>query len=216
MALKVVGAGFGRTGTLSLKNALEKLGFGPCYHMMEVFPRPDHIAMWHRLAFAKSMDWDLVFRDFRATVDWPAARWWREIAAHFPDAKVLLSVRDPEAWYQSMSDTIYQPMKWPLRTDVPEAVRLQNEMVRKAILAETFDNRFEDKAHAMEVFKRHNQEVRDTIDPARLLVFDVRQGWAPLCSFLEVAVPNEPFPRLNDTASTQAMIQLMRESMSKS
>src|ERR1019366_7745833 len=98
MALQVVGTGFGRTGTLSLKNALEKLGFGPCYHMMEVFPRPDHVAMWHRLAFASSMDWDLIFRDFRATVDWPAARWWREIATHFPDAKVLLSVRDPEAW----------------------------------------------------------------------------------------------------------------------
>ena len=110
MALKVVGAGFGRTGTLSLKNALEKLGFAPCYHMMEVFPRPDHVAMWHRLAFEHSMDWDLLFRDFQATVDWPSARWWREIAAHYPKAKVLLSVRDPEAWYKSMFDTIYQPM----------------------------------------------------------------------------------------------------------
>jgi len=213
MALKVVGAGFGRTGTLSLKHALERLGFGPCYHMMEVFPRPDHVAMWHRLAFGNSMDWDLIFRDFRATVDWPAARWWREIATHFPDAKVLLSVRDPEAWYKSMRDTIYQPMKWPVPAGAPEVVRLQNEMGRKAILAETFDNRFEDKAHVIEVFKRHSQEVSDTIDPARLLVFDVREGWAPLCRFLEVPVPSEPFPRLNDTATTQAMIQLMRESI---
>jgi Sulfotransferase domain len=215
MALKIVGAGFGRTGTLSLKNALEKLAFGPCYHMMEVFPRPDHVAMWHRLAFGHSMDWDLIFRDFRATVDWPASRWWREIAAHYPDAKVLLSVRNPEAWYQSMSDTIYQPMKWLVPDGVPEVVRLQNEMVRKAILADTFDNRFEDKAHAIEVFERHNQEVRDTIDPARLLVFDVREGWAPLCRFLEVPIPDESFPRLNDTASTQAMIRLMRESIRK-
>ncbi|MGO9603660.1 MAG: sulfotransferase family protein [Candidatus Binataceae bacterium] len=216
MALKVVGAGFGRTGTLSLKNALEKLGFGPCYHMAEVFPRPDHVAMWHRLAFERSIDWDLIFRDFQATVDWPAARWWREIANHFSDAKVLLSVRDPEAWYQSMNDTIYQPMKWPVRENVPEIVRLQNEMARKAILADIFDNRFEDKAHAIEVFKRHNQEVRDTIDPARLLVFDVREGWTPLCPFLEVPVPSEPFPRLNDTASTQAMIGRMRESIRRS
>jgi len=215
MALKVVGAGFGRTGTLSLKNALEKIGFGPCYHMMEVFPRPDHVAMWHKLAFGGAIDWDLLFRDFRATVDWPSTRWWREIAAHFPDAKVLLSLRDPEAWYKSMSETIYQPMKWPVPADVPEGMRLQNEMVRKAILAETFDNRFEDKAHAIEVFKRHNQEVRDTIDPKRLLVFDVREGWEPLCRFLEVQVPSEPFPRLNDTASTQAMIQRMREVMRK-
>jgi hypothetical protein len=94
-------------------------------------------------------------------------------------------------------------------------VRLQNEMARKAVLAETFDNRFEDKAYAVEVFKRHTQEVRDAIDPARLLVFDVREGWAPLCRFLEVPVPDEPFPRLNDTATTQALLRLMAESIRK-
>ena len=158
MALKVVGAGFGRTGTLSLKSALEKIGFGPCYHMMEVFAHPEHIAMWHRAAFEGTIDWDLLFRDFKATVDWPSTRWWREIAAHFPDAKVLLSVRDPEAWYKSMTDTIYQPMKHGVPDGVPEMVRLQSDMVRKAILADTFDNRFEDKAHAIEVFQRNVQK----------------------------------------------------------
>jgi Sulfotransferase domain len=213
MALKVVGAGFGRTGTLSLKSALEKLGFGPCYHMAEVFPRPQHVAMWHRLAFEHEIDWDELFAGFAATVDWPSARWWREIADHFPDAKVLLSVRDPEAWYKSMINTIYQPMKSPLPDGVPDTVRLQNEMARKAILGETFGNQFEDKAHTLEVFRRHSQEVRDAIDPARLLEFDVREGWAPLCRFLEVPVPDEPFPRLNDTASTQAMIRMLNESM---
>jgi sulfotransferase family protein len=216
MPLKVVGAGFGRTGTLSLKAALERLGVGPCYHMMEVFPRPEHVAMWHRLAFGHPINWDELFRGFHATVDWPSARWWREIAAHFPDAKVLLSVRDPEAWYKSMSDTIAQPLREPSPDGAPEIVRLQSEMVRKAILLETFDNRFEDKAHAIDVFNRHNQEVRDTIDPARLLTFDVREGWEPLCRFLEVPIPDEPFPRLNDTATTQAMIQRMRESRRKS
>jgi hypothetical protein len=215
MALKVVGAGFGRTGTLSLKTALEKLGFGPCYHMAEVFTRPEHVAMWHRLAFENQMDWDQLFSGFHATVDWPSARWWREIAAHYPDAKVLLSVRDPEAWYASMINTIYQPMKLPAPDHVPELVRLQSEMVRKSILGETFDNRFEDKAHAIEVFKRHNQDVRDSVDPARLLEFDVREGWAPLCRFLDVPIPEEPFPRLNDTATTQAMIRMMNESMRK-
>jgi hypothetical protein len=213
MALKVVGAGFGRTGTLSLKNALEKIGYGPCYHMLEVFPRPDHVALWHNAAFGKPVDWDLLFRDFSATVDWPSTRWWRELADHFPDAKVLLSLRDPESWYQSMRDTIYQPMTWPLSDDAPELVRQQNQMVRKAILDDTFDNRFEDKAHAIAVFNRHNQEVRDTIDPKRLLVFEARQGWEPLCRFLEVSVPDEPYPRVNDTASTQAMILRMREVM---
>jgi hypothetical protein len=215
MALKVVGAGFGRTGTLSLKTALERLGFGPCYHMAEVFGRPEHIAMWHRLAFENQMDWEHLFNGFHATVDWPSARWWREIAAHYPDAKVLLSVRDPEAWYTSVINTIYQPMKSAAPDRAPELVRLQSEMVRKSILAETFDNRFEDKAYAIEVFKRHNQEVRDSVDPARLLEFDVREGWAPLCRFLDVPIPDEPFPRLNDTASTQAMIRMMSESTRK-
>ena len=101
MGLKVVGAGFGRTGTLSLKNALEKIGYGPCYHMLEVFSRPDHVAMWHNAAFGKPVDWDLLFRDFVATVDWPSTRWWRELADHFPEAKVLLSLRDPESWYRA-------------------------------------------------------------------------------------------------------------------
>jgi hypothetical protein len=212
MALKVVGAGFGRTGTLSLKSALEQLGFGPCYHMMEVFSHPQHIAMWHRLAFENRMDWDEIFRGFQATVDWPSARWWREIAAHYPEAKVLLSVRDPEAWYKSMRDTIYRPMRDPAPDGAPENIRLQSEMIRKSVLAETFDNRFEDKAHALGVFERHNQAVRDAIAPARLLVFDVREEWAPLCKFLEVPIPAEPFPRLNDTATTQATIRALRES----
>jgi hypothetical protein len=211
MPLEVVGAGFGRTGTLSLKNALEKIGFGPCYHMMEVFPRFDHVKMWHDAAFGRPVDWEVLFRDFKATVDWPSTRWWREIAAHFPKAKVLLSLRDPEAWYKSMYDTIYQPMTWPMRDDMPEQMRLQGEMVRKAILAETFDNRFEDKAYAIEVFNRHNEEVKRTVDPSRLLVFEARMGWEPLCRFLGVPIPDEPYPRLNDTAATQAMIQRMRD-----
>jgi hypothetical protein len=181
--------------------------------MMEVFPRPEHVRMWHALAHGGAMDWDLLFRDFQATVDWPAARWWREIAAHFPDAKVILSVRPAQAWYKSVIDTIYQPMKSPAPPNAPEPLRLQNEMVRKAILQETFDNRFEDSAHAMNVFERHNREVREAIDPARLLVFEAKQGWEPLCRFLGVPVPDEPFPRLNDTASTQAMIRRLHDTV---
>lgn len=212
MALKVVGAGFGRTGTLSLKNALEKLGFGPCYHMFEVIERPDHIAMWHRLAFEGVIDWDLLFKDFQSTVDWPAAHYWRELADHYPGAKVLLSLRSPESWYQSMTDTIYKAMTMPVPEDIPPARRQQMEMVRKIVVEDTFDGRFEDKAHAIEVFNRHNDEVRRTIPPERLLVFDAKQGWEPLCRFLGVPVPDEPFPHLNDTATIQAMMKQMRAS----
>ena len=210
MPLRVIGAGFGRTGTLSLKYALEKLGFSPCYHMMEVFPRPHHVAAWHAVAFGQEIDWDSMFEDFSAAVDWPAARYWRELASHFPDAKVILSLRSADSWYKSMTETIYQPMKNPARGDAPPLVKLQNEMVRKAILSDTFEDRFEDRDHAINVFHRHNQQVRDAIDPARLLVFEARHGWEPLCNFLEAAVPAEPYPHVNDTASTQAMIQKMR------
>jgi hypothetical protein len=211
MALKVIGAGFGRTGTLSLKSALEKIGFGPCYHMMEVFGHPEHVPMWHKLAFGGAVDWDELFRGYQATVDWPGCSYWRELAAYYPDAKVLLSVRDPEAWYKSLMDTIYQGMKGNMPASAPELMRLQNEMVRKQVVEGTFQNRVEDSAYAIEVFKRHIEEVRAAIPASRLLIFDVREGWEPLCKFLGVAIPAEPFPRLNDTATTQAMIRQMRE-----
>ncbi len=212
MALKVVGAGFGRTGTLSLKNALEQLGFGPCYHMFGVIERPDHIEMWHRMAYGGSIDWDLLFKDFQSVVDWPAARYWRELAGHYPHAKVLLSLRDPESWYKSVTDTIYQGLKLRIPDDVPQVRRHQLEMARKIVMEDTFGGRFEDKAHAIAVYNRHNEEVRRTIPPNRLLVFEPREGWAPLCRFLGVPVPQEPFPHLNDTAFIQEMMKQMRES----
>jgi Sulfotransferase domain len=212
MALKVVGAGFGRTGTLSLKNALEQLGFGPCYHMFEVIERPDHIEMWHRLAYGGSIDWDLLFKDFQSVVDWPAARYWRELASHYPEAKMLLSLRDPESWYKSVTDTIYNGLKMRMPDNVPQARRHQLEMARKIVLEDTFGGRFEDKAHAIEVYNRHNEEVRRTIPPSRLLVFEPKEGWTPLCRFLGVPIPEEPFPHLNDTASIQEMMKQMRES----
>jgi len=199
MALQVVGAGFGRTGTLSLKHALQRLGFGPCYHMMEVFPRHDHIARWHELTFNddRAADWDALFADFQSAVDWPAARWWRELAAHYADAKVVLSVRDPEAWYASMRRTIYPEIMRPLEAEAPEFAKRLTHAVHKMIIADTFGDRFEDRAFAVRTFKRHIDEVRDSIDAARLLVFDVRDGWAPLCELLGVPIPEEPFPRLN-------------------
>ncbi len=209
MALNVIGAGFGRTGTLSLKVALERLGFGPCYHMMEVVSRPHHVAMWHQLAFGKPVDWDVLFEGFAATVDWPAATYWRELADHYPDAKVLLSVRPPEAWWRSMNDTLFPAMKMPLTESTPPEMKVQREMVRKQVLADTFGDRSDDKAHVLVVFQRHIDEVRAYIDPKRLLVFDVAESWGPLCRFLGVAEPAEPFPRLNDSATFQTMFKMM-------
>jgi hypothetical protein len=196
MALSVIGAGFGRTGTLSMKMALEQLGVGRCYHMVEVFEHPQHIALWRAAADGHPVDWDALLAGYGATVDWPACHFWRQLMDHFPDAKVLLTVRDAERWYESAHDTIYQVMIGPLPADNPES-RAQHDMAVKIVLEDTFGGRFEDRAHAIGIYERHNAEVRQAVPPNRLLVYEIGQGWEPLCRFLGKAAPAEPFPRVN-------------------
>ena len=202
MALALVGAGFGRTGTNSLKLALEELGFGPCHHMFEVRDNPDQLPYWQAAARGEMPDWDAVFADYRACVDWPAARYWREIAAHYPDAKVLLSVRPADKWIKSVHSTIYPAMLD--RSDrIPVATRARRDMAYEIIGEQTFGGRMGDAEHAMAVFRAHTDEVRAVIAPERLLVYDVAEGWEALCDFLEVAVPGTPFPRINSAAEFQ-------------
>lgn len=205
MPLKVVGAGFGRTGTNSLKLALEQLGFGPCHHMFEVRDNPRQLPFWQAAARGESMDWDAVFAEYNASVDWPSARYWREIGEHFSDAKVLLSVRSPESWFKSVHSTIYPSMM--KRKDDPPGVNLdRRNMAFEIVVNQTFDGRLEDKAHALAVYEAHIAEVQRTIAPDRLLTFDVSEGWEPLCTFLEVPVPDTPFPRTNSTEEFQKRI----------
>ncbi len=209
MALSVIGAGFGRTGTLSVKIALEMIGIGRCYHMMEVFGRPEHIALWRDAANGVQVDWDALFADFAASVDWPGCYFWQQLVEHYPDAKVLLTVRDAERWYQSVRDTIYQAMMRGLLLPIDSPLaRAQHDMAVKIVLDRTFGGRFEDRAHAIGVYERHNQEVRDAVPPERLLVYDVAEGWQPLCSFLGRPIPNEPFPRVNSTAQFRDALRL--------
>lgn len=191
MSLEIIGAGFGRTGTLSLKLALEKLGFGPCYHMVEVFQNPDAINWWIDAATGKP-DWEKIFEGYNATVDWPSCTFYAELAETYPDAKVILTERDSEAWFESTQATIF-PAERP--ADSPPAFQ---EMFERAI-ADLFDGRIRDHDHAIAVFERHNAEVRDRIAPDRLLVYEVAQGWEPLCEFLSVPVPDEPMPKVNTT-----------------
>lgn len=204
MPLKVIGAGFGRTGTTSLKAALERL-VGPCYHMMEVFPKPGHVAFWEAAHRGEPVTWDDVFGDYQAAVDWPTCTFYRELMERNPEAKVLLSVRDPERWYQSVLSTIHTvnnqrpPASW-LFAAVPQ-VRHFVGMTDAIIWQGTFGGRFENKAHALRVYSAHLEEVKRTVPPDKLLVFDVKEGWEPLCAFLEVPVPDEPFPHLNDAAA---------------
>ncbi len=195
--LEVIGAGLGRTGTLSLKAALEQLGFTGCYHMVDVFAHPEHVPLWQAAADRKRVDWDALFAGYRSAVDWPAAHFWRGLADHYPNAKVILTERDPEKWYKSFSETILRLLTMPPAPN-PE-MQAHGKMVRDIITEQTFGGKLDDKAHILDVYRRHNEDVRRTIPVDRLLVFDAPQGWEPLCRFLGVPVPKTEFPRTNST-----------------
>ena len=197
MALKVIGAGLGRTGTFTLKTALEMLGFGPCHHMVEVFGNAERqVPLWNRAADGEPVDWDEVFAGYNATVDWPGCHFYAELAAYYPDAKVILSKRDPERWYESMSETILKSMQ---QMGLAEGPAPQDHPMRFGgviIPQKTFGFDFS-KDNVIAAFERHVAAVRAAIPAERLLEFEASQGWEPLCAFLGVPVPDAPFPRTN-------------------
>jgi hypothetical protein len=195
----VIGAGFGRTGTLSLKLALEQLGLGPCHHMVEVLKNPASIAWWSQAADGDA-DWGRIFEGYRSTVDWPTATFYKELADAYPQARVILTERDPESWFASTQATIFQ-------RDIPEgAADPFPAMVRKVVYR-LFDYRMHDKDHVISVYKAHNARVRAVIPPERLLVYHVAQGWDPLCRFLDLPVPQAPMPKVNERENFGAHIQ---------
>lgn len=199
MPLDIIGAGFGRTGTNSLRIALNLLGTGPCYHMHEVKNNPGHKTMWNRVANGSSPDWEQMFANYRAAVDWPVTHYWDQLADRYPKARVILTVRDPETWYTSFSRTIYRAIHLPELEDISEEDRLHRQTVFKIIAEETFSGKSEDRAHAISVFNQRIENVIAAVDPDRLLVYDVADGWEPLCRFLGVAVPDAAFPKTNST-----------------
>jgi hypothetical protein len=219
--LKVIGAGFGRTGTMSLKVALETLGFGPCYHMLEVFSHPEHAQRWEAAWLGERVDWDDLLDGYEAAVDWPACAFYEELMERHPDAKVILTVRDPERWYESVRNTIYAlsmtvsgsrllRLVLGLRGLLRNGAFARGNMAETVIWEGTFDGRFEDKRYAIGVFERHNEKVRRRVPEERLLTYEVSEGWGPLCDFLGVEVPDKPFPRLNDTAQMRARLRTVR------
>lgn len=204
MTIKVIGAGFGRTGTLSLKIALEMLGLGPCYHMQEVFKNPGHAELWSA-AGDGNVDWDKLFAGYASTVDWPSTYFLRELADYYPEAKIIHTERSTESWVKSAHSTIFNSIRAPAPDDGP-IMAAQKAMGKKLIIDGTFSGDVTDPAHIATVFERHNAEVRRVIPAERLLVYEVRDGWEPLCKFLGVPVPAADFPKVNSTDEFRARV----------
>jgi len=207
MSLRVVGAGLGRTGTHSLKLALEQLLGGPCYHMVEVFGKPDSARTWEAAALGDPPDWEAFLADYRATVDWPAAAFWRGLSDAFPDAVVLLSTRSSaEAWWKSASDTIFSVLARPVAEDDTGGL-IELSMVY-AMLGNTFTPDWRQPEAAMAAYEAHNAAVRASVAPGRLVDWQPGDGWEPICSALGVDVPDEPFPHVNSTAEFRSFTGL--------
>jgi hypothetical protein len=210
MALKVIGAGLGRTGTMSLKYALEHLGFGKSYTIQDLFARPEHVRVWDAARQGKPVDWDSLFTGYQSTVDCPGSAFYESLMKHYPDAKVILTVRDPERWYDGMRQSLYYlKQAYPpwLAFFAPRMGRLRRFF--DALIWETaFSGRFDDRLYAIDQYVKASEAIKQSVPPERLLVYDLRDGWAPLCTFLEVPVPaGRPLPHLNDGSEFRERIR---------
>ena len=195
MSLRVVGAGLPRTGTKSLKEGLEQILGGPCYHMVEVFEHLEHVPIWREALHGRPPDWTEFLGDYAAAVDWPASAFWRELADANQDALIVLSVRDDaESWWRSADATIFTITRREEYPGHEEWLALAHELLTSRI-----GRPWDARETAMAAYERHNADVRATAPRERLLEWDAREGWGPLCEALGVAVPDEPFPRVNTT-----------------
>jgi hypothetical protein len=193
MPLSIIGAGQGRTGTLSLKVALERLGLGPCYHAVEIHHTPAW-RLWLRALDHHPVDWEEIFTGYSATVDSPGCLFYAELADRYPEAKVILTLREPNSWYESAQGTYLSPANLRMFQEAPESLEI--ELARKELTV-GFGTQLSDRAAVVAAFERHNVAVQRTIPPDRLLVYDVKHGWEPLCRFLGVTIPQSPFPHAN-------------------
>lgn len=200
MELKVVGAGVGRTGTHSLKLALEQLLGGPCHHMLEILGDPDQIPPWIDAIEGRRVDWSVMLANYRAIVDWPGGSFWGEISEVNPESLILLSIRDPEEWYRSASNTIFLTFD-----NMPPELTPWMDAVRK-LLRDRFSDRFDDPMAMMDAYVRHNDDVRANAPATRLVEWNLGDGWEPICDRLGLPVPSEPFPTTNSTDEFREMV----------
>lgn len=194
MTMQVIGAGVGRTGTYSLKLAIDQLQFGPCHHMVEVLHNmPVHVPLWSSAAAGKP-DWSQIYDGYKSAVDWPTACFFRELVKEFPSAKFILTERDPERWADSFGGTIYKLLAG--RDGAPQEMRAWLDMAGDIIARSGFPPGL-DRDGLIEAFIAHNDAVKEAIPASQLLVFEVKQGWEPLTAFLDAPIPAEEFPRTN-------------------
>lgn len=205
MTLKVVGAGLGRTGTNSLKLALEELLGEPCYHMFELTQRPQDAAAWESAIAGEPVDWQELLSEYSATVDWPAAAFWQEIYAANPEAVVLLSSRDSaETWWASMERTIIAA----LRQAPPDPDRARGRAMVREMMRVRFTPDWHDRDAVIAAYERHNEDVRRQVPAARLIDWRVGEGWEPICAGLGLPVPESPFPHENRTQDFRSSLGL--------
>ncbi len=199
MSLEVIGTGFGRTGTDSMREALVMLGFGPCHHMSEVMAHEEQKRLWRALAKGAAPDWDRLFAGYKSCVDWPSAHYWRELIETYRQARVILTWRSPESWWESFQKTILAGI----------SASLDQESLGISLVAkQVFGGRPHDRAHAIAVYEANVEAVMNTVPAERLLVHKLGDGWAPLCAHLGVPVPDEPYPARNTTQEFRTALSL--------
>jgi hypothetical protein len=213
MPLEIIGSGLGRTGTKSLQTALNMLGFGPCYHMIEVFQDKERkVPQWIEASKAvdggENADWEAVFDGYRSSVDYPGAAYWRELVSRYPQAKVIHTVRDPEAWFESTQATIFRPGGVALSAFAEGG---QMAVFFRSFLRGGLIDHLHDHDFLVDYFRCHTEKVKAAIPPERLLIYEARDGWEPLCDFLDVRTPAEPYPSENSRAEFIARRAAMEE-----
>lgn len=195
MGISIIGAGVGRTGTYSLRLAINQLGFGPCHHMEEVLKNMDvQVPLWSE-ALKGNTNWSSIYKGFKSAVDWPTAGFYRELIKEYPTAKFILTERNPENWADSFGSTIYKLIGG--KDKAPEKMHDWLNMANEVIIKTGFPQGL-DREGLINGFNAHNKAVKEIIPEEQLLVFQVKDGWEPLCKFLNVPVPDEPFPRTNN------------------
>ncbi len=207
MSIQVIGAGYGRTGTKSLQLALEQLGLNKCYHMEVLLRNPAGVKHWQNAYKETDVDWDDLFEGYQAIVDFPGSMYYKQLTEHYPDAKVILSVRDAESWYKSVASTIFAfdpgpAIKLRMLLSMPFSSTARNlfkviTLNEKSIWQKHFEGKFKDKDYAIGNYNAHIEEVKRNIPADKLLIFEAKDGWEPLCQFLGKDVPDTPYPRSN-------------------